>query len=148
MTNALQAVEREAPNLVQMVQHGRIEFTEVVIEEADFQSVAKAGAGLLEQAEIRGSADDHVDDLGPAGGEMPDLNAVRERPVNLQHLDTRPSLLRDERARVRQDLVKHERSSWLRLTLRHRSALTDRIGPRYRPIFTLRLSLTTERSHV
>ncbi len=95
MTHNLQAVEREAPNLVQVVQHGRIEFTEVVIEEADFQSVAKPGAGLLEQVEIRASADDLVDDLGSAGGEMPDWNAVRERPVYLQHLDGRPALLRD-----------------------------------------------------
>jgi len=67
MTNALQAVEREAPNLVQVVQYGRVEFPEVVIEEADFQSVAKPGTRLLEQVEVRGSADDLVDDLGSAG---------------------------------------------------------------------------------
>ena len=44
---------------------------------------------------------------------MPDLDGIRYRPMYLQHLDFALSLpLGDKRARVRQDLVEHARSSW------------------------------------
>lgn len=87
MTDESQPVYREATDLAQVVQDEGIELTEAVIVEADFQGIAKPGAGLLDRIQVSGSADDVVDDFGSTGGEMPDLNGVRGRPMDLQHLN-------------------------------------------------------------
>jgi hypothetical protein len=42
-----------------------------MIIEANLQSIAKHGAGLLDQVEIHGAADDIVDDFDSAWVEMP-----------------------------------------------------------------------------
>src|SRR5688572_11651948 len=112
MTDESQPVDGEATDLAQVVQDGGIELTEAVIVEADFQGIAKPGAGLLDRIQVSGSADDVVDDFDSTGGEMPDLNGVRDRPMDLQHLN-RERLLRGagEQARVRQYLTGHRNSS-------------------------------------
>src|SRR5688572_4015135 len=111
MTKMRQAVDREQANLVQAIQHRGIEAFFEMIVEADFQSVSERSAGLLDPLEIRGSADDFIDDLCTARLEMPNRNSFRNRPMNLQDLDCGFPLCGDERPRVRQHFEQHLMSS-------------------------------------
>jgi hypothetical protein len=92
---------------MQTLEQRRVESIFAMIVETDFQSIAKPCARLLNQVEIDIPTDDIDDDFDPALFEMPDSDGIRERPVDLQHLDRPPSPWDDDRARVGKNLTGH-----------------------------------------
>ena len=104
ITKTGQAVDGQATNSVQVIQHGRIELLLEMIVEADFQSIPKRSTGSLDPAEINGSAHDFIDDLDSVLFKMPNWNVLRNRPMNLQYLVRDLPLRGDKRTRVWHDL--------------------------------------------